>query len=382
MTTDTKQRSKITDVELLAAAKAGHIELVIDQVKDSKKGGFKFIPTFRYVANGKLVLTESGVIDAEARLLFGVRTSDKRNTGQFAKTGPDAKDECEMTFGTKYSGTFGALMEYVSDVMLPKAVTAFGTRPDSAEFSPTDQHFTKCVYQKEIGAKDKRNTPEGKADQAKYVAEADWRFGIVVKIETVTEKSGERVNRPFMWKLNEPVIEAGRVVKREIAITSANVHEKLTRNSTFKIGMTFGPLTRKPAKVPAIGSNPAYTIWTYYPSFNIGELTLIEQAPARGAREVKRDDSEMAELAARLAKSKGAAAAAPAPVPGAGDESRPNRAGGALTVTPPPSPTGSNNGDHDSPIAGAAVPPPAIVPGAGASSASIRAQLGGLCGTK
>jgi hypothetical protein len=291
---------KIKDITLLECLESKKIELFIDQIKDKKGGQDKIIQVLRYVDTKQPIFTDDGCIDAEAKILFGVKTPDKRNIGPYAKKTPDAKDECDFTCGTKYSGTFGKLIQYYSDVAFPAAIIAFSRRSDIPENMPGSEHYPKCIYQKTIGSKLK---PPAQAELEAYQKMGDWRFSMAVKMETVADKSGAIVNRPFIWKLNKPSLQKinGKMIitKENIDVRSSDIHEKITRNSTFKIGFTFGPITRKPTKVME------KTIYQYYPSFNISEMTLVEQAPPRNGRTVKRDDEEMKELYDRLTKSMG-----------------------------------------------------------------------------
>jgi hypothetical protein len=280
---------RITDVELTTLLKTRQARIFMDVVKSKKKGASDlYSQEFQWTDTKTPVLTKEGVVDAFGTAMWGVQAPEKRNTGEYAKLDSNF-DECDMTFGTKYSGTFGELMCQINDVSFPEAVIEFTQRADQKELWAGHEIDPHQFCKKNAGSLKK---PAPKEEQAAYTAAADWSFPVKLKIEKRT-KTGEISNKPFMFRVVKYVLNnKGLPVEQEIKINSQTIHKELTRNSKLLLCMRPGNCSMKAATYK--GS----TINTFFPAFNFGHITVLKKGEFGGSMKADRPNEE---IQARLA---------------------------------------------------------------------------------
>jgi len=283
-------RERITDVELTALLKTRKARIFMDVVKSKKKDASDlYSQEFQWTDTHEPILAKEGVVDCNTTVMWGVQPPEKRNTGEFGK--PDGPyDECDMTMGAKYSGTYGELMCVINDQSWPEAANEFTQRPDQKanyEGHEIDPHqFCK----KNAGSLKK---PAPAAEQATYTAAADWSFPVKLKIEKRT-KTGEISNKPFMFKVDRYVLSTrGLPVLQEVKITHASIHKELTRNSKLLLCMRPGNCTMKAAAFKGKVVN------TFFPAFNIGHITVLKRGEFAGS--MKADNRSQEDINAALA---------------------------------------------------------------------------------
>lgn len=284
--TETKHApvERISDVALTALLKTRKARIFMDVVKSKKKDASDlYSQEFQWTDTHEPILTKDGVVDCTATVMWGVQPPEKRNTGEFGKPeGP--YDECDMTMGTKYSGTYGELMCVINDQAWPEAVNEFTQRADQKD-KYIDHEIDPHQFCKKNAGSLKKPAPA--AEQAAYVAAADWSFPLKLKIEKRT-KTGEISNKPFMFKVEKYALNnKGVPVLVEVKITHATIHKELTRNSKLLLCMRPGNCTMK------AGAYKGKVINTFFPAFNIGHITVLKRGEFASSMKAERSQEEI-----------------------------------------------------------------------------------------
>jgi hypothetical protein len=284
--------AKIKDIELLPLLRSGKVKLVTDVVKNKKKGKADLYGgEFRWTDTNEPLLTQNGVVDSTATVVWGVPPPEKRNTGEFGK--PDGPfDECDLQFATKTSGTFGELMCELNDNTYPRSIREFTERADQKDLYAGHEIDPFQFCKKTAGS---LKNPAPPAEQMAYTAAADWNFTVKLKLSKyVVEKDGSRKtvpNAPFMWKLVKYVLNPqGIPVEQEIKVNSQNIHKELTRGSKILIAMRPGNGTMKAATVK-VGGKPT-TVNTFFPAWNFSHITMLKKGEFT-ATKVERSPEEI-----------------------------------------------------------------------------------------
>lgn len=296
-------RSSIEDVELLAAFNASTIK--IHMYKYTKKGETttSYAQELRYVASDTPVLTREGVINTTGTIMFGPYPLEERmkyaKSSKFAASKGDGSDDVKPTFGTKTSGTFGALMLRINDVEFPNALADFVTRLGEPKTN-INRAYEFC--RKRLGSDDHPPKPE---DAAKYIAAEDWRFQIPYRFKLVENKMTKELSwQPIMFSVIEyRITPAGGVEEVAVNVTRQNIHEIFARGTTLNIQFTLGNPTRQSASA-------GIAIWfaTFNPNINI----IVGKPAPRGERKANLTDAKKLELARQLAASAGGGTSTPA----------------------------------------------------------------------
>lgn len=276
---------RISDVALTALFKTRKARIFMDVVKSKKKDASDlYSQEYQWADTHEPILTKEGTVDCTATVMWGVQPPEKRNTGEFGKPeGP--YDECDMTMGTKYSGTYGELMCVINNQSWPEAVNEFTQRPDQKD-KYIDHEIDPHQFCKKNAGSLKKPAPAN--EQAAYTAAADWSFPLKLKIEKRT-KTGEISNKPFMFKVEKYAHNTrGIPVLVEVKITHASIHKELTRNSKLLLMMRPGNCTMK------AGSYKSKVINTFFPAFNIGHITVLKRGEFAGSMKAERSPEEIA----------------------------------------------------------------------------------------
>jgi hypothetical protein len=345
----TTRLAKITDVELLRLLKAGTVKLALVDGKNKKKGVDAIYQQLQWRATGLPLLIDGGYIEVTGRLVFAVQPREKRNTGQFKKVDGDL--ECECTWGTKHSGTFGELMLFLNDVAFKEAVKEYtATRPTT---NPPTLHIASQFCKKKLGSP---GFPCKDPEKAKaYLAAEDWHFKTKVRFVRMPNKeTGVIEIVPAFFEVVKYVVEKVKgkqtVVEKPIVVTVDDIHKTFTRNTLFKVCMTLGATsTKTEAQTNADGAE--IPVIKYSAQFNMGHHALLQYGTS-GSGTVKptRSEDEMKQYAAMLAGS------SPAPADGEDEDND------------------GNGGDDDDDQAGAQ-PTPTMPTASGSTAVDITAQL-------
>lgn len=287
-TTETKfaPRDRIKDTEVIDLIKAGKIIGVVTLLKNKKTAEESF--PFELVYNdghNTPVLTKDGAIDCRGKLMWGVQAADKRNTGKFAKK--DGRfDVCDMTCGTKTSGTFGEMMCLINDVVWPGAVKRFTESPSQVDNYDGFEIEAHQFCKKYAGSLEK---PPPKTERDAYTAAADWTFPLKIRLEKFTKDNvpipGYRL---FMTKLVEYKLNAfGLPVETPINVNKNNIHLELTRGTDLKVLVRPG---NGSLKAESVGGK---TYKKFNAAFDYPHITRIKKGSGGGISDAGRSPEEI-----------------------------------------------------------------------------------------
>lgn len=298
---DTTLRASITDVELLDAFEKKEICIYIDTYTNKKDQSTVYTQELRYVATNTPVLKKfSGYIDCTGAILFAPFDKDTRmKPGKFPKKGGGNLDEAKPTFGTKKSGTFGALMLRINDVEFPNAIADFGKRFNEKAGTPEDLHRPFAFCKKKLGSPDHPADPKKAAD---YAAAGDWRFTIPYRFRLVEDPKTKTMKwEAQMFKVVEYHLNPSGDGVEEVVInvTRENITNVFANNTVVNIQLALGNLTRQSATGTGVN--------IYFASFNANNTIIVEKPAPRGERKIDISDEAKLALAKRLAASDGGA---------------------------------------------------------------------------
>lgn len=279
-------RDRIKDTEVTELIKAGKIigSLSVMVNRKTKDESFPFELVYNDAYNTP-VLTKDGAIDCRGKLMWGVQSSEKRNTGKFAKK--DGRfDVCDMTCGTKTSGTFGEMMCLINDIVWPGAVKRFTESPGQRENYEGFVAHAHPFCKKYAGS---MANPPPKAERDAYTAAADWTFPLKIRLEKFT-KDNQPLNpyRLFMTKLVEYKLDkSGRPIETPIAVGKNTIHLELTRGTDLKVLVRPGAGSMK---AEAAGDK---TFKKFNAAFDYPHITRIKKGTAGGISDAGRSPEEI-----------------------------------------------------------------------------------------
>lgn len=279
-------RDRIKDTEVSELIKAGKIIGVITLSINKKTKEENYVHELVYNdGRNTPVLTKDGAIDARCKLMWGVQSLDKRNNSTYTKK--DGRfDSCDMTCGTKSSGTLGEMMCLINDHVWPGAVKRFTESPSQKDNYDGFEIEAHQFCKKYAGS---LKNPPPKAERDAYIAAADWTFPIKIRLEKFTKDNvpipGYRL---FMTKLVEYKLNAfGIPVEVPINVNKNNIHLELTRGTDLKVLVRPGNGTMK---ADTAGGK---TYKKFNAGFDYPHITRIKKGSGAGITDAGRSPEEI-----------------------------------------------------------------------------------------